>query len=213
MVKQLKNECEQMSKIVNFLLSFPSTYSNVTLFLRGKKKIQYFVDTYVKPKSGDKILDIGCGPGDILNFLPNVEYYGFDLDQSYIDSAKKRFGNRGKFFCKAVSRDAYLGDKCFDIILAMGILHHLNDDEARQMFELASHLLKTGGRLITYDGCYTPDQPVITKFILDIDRGKYVRREPAYKILAEGSFSNISTFIRNDLLQIPYTIIILECKK
>jgi cyclopropane fatty-acyl-phospholipid synthase-like methyltransferase len=204
---------EQMSRIVNLLLSFPRIYSNITLVLRGEKNIQYFVDTYVKPGPNDKLLDIGCGPADILDFLPGVEYYGFDQDKSYIDAAKKRFGNRGRFYCRAVSLDSFSGEHTFDIILAMGILHHLDDDEAQQLFELSYNLLKPGGRLITYDGCYTENQSIITKFILAIDRGKYIRKEPAYKKLAEKYFSNNSIHIRNDLLQIPYTIIIIECKK
>jgi cyclopropane fatty-acyl-phospholipid synthase-like methyltransferase len=171
------------------------------------------VDTYVRPNPRDRVLDIGCGPGDLLNFLPDVFYFGFDQDPFYIESAKKRFGNRGTFYCRAVSRDAFPGDSNFDIIIAMGILHHLNDEEARQLFELAHHLLKPDGRLITYDGCYTKDQSGLTRFILGIDRGKHVRDESGYKKLAGPGFSNISTCIRGDLLNIPYTIIIMECKK
>jgi SAM-dependent methyltransferase len=171
------------------------------------------MDIYVRPKVHDRVLDIGCGPGDILNFLPTVEYVGFDLDPFYINSAQKQFGNRGTFFCKAVSRDAFLGDNHFDIILAMGILHHISDVEARELFELAYHLLKPGGRLITYDGCYTQNQPAINKIILDIDRGNYVRTEAAYMNLAASSFKSVSSYVREDLFNIPYTLIIMECKK
>lgn len=171
------------------------------------------MDIYVCPKAHDRVLDIGCGPGDILNFLPDVEYYGFDLDPFYIKSAQKQFANRGTFFCKAVSRNAFSGDSDFDIILAMGILHHLSDVEARELFELAYHLLRPGGRLITYDGCYTENQSAIKKFILDIDRGKHVRTESAYKNLATSSFKSVSSSVREDLLNIPYTLIIMECKK
>jgi SAM-dependent methyltransferase len=194
-------------------MSYPAIYSNVTRLLRGKKKIRTFIDIYVRPKDHDRVLDIGCGPGDILNFLPDVEYFGFDQDPFYIKSAQKQFGKRGTFFCKAVSRDAFSGNNDFDIILAMGILHHLSDGEAGELFELAHHLLRPGGRLITYDGCYKENQPAINKFILDIDRGKYVRTETAYKNLAASSFKYVSSSVREDLFNIPYTLIIMECKK
>lgn len=61
------------------LLSNPYLYSATMRFLSNDKSNQMFIDTYVRPKSGDKLLDIGCGPADILNFLPDVEYYGFDI--------------------------------------------------------------------------------------------------------------------------------------
>ena len=202
-----------MRSAVSVIMSHPAIYSNVTRILRGKKTIQEFVDTYVRPSEGCRILDIGCGPGDILNYLPPVEYYGFDSDPHYIESAKKRFGSRGNFFCRMVSRDAFSGEANIDIILAMGILHHLDDNEAGQLFELAHHLLKPGGRLITYDGCYTPDQSRAQKFFLDIDRGKFVRNKGEYTLLAQQQFPGVTTTVRPDLLNIPYNIIIMECRK
>lgn len=194
-------------------MGHPRIYSTVTLLLRGRNTTQSFVNKYVRAKKGDCVLDIGCGTGDILNFLDDIEYHGFDLDPTYIEMAKKRYGARGAFFCKAVSRHAFPGESTFDIILAMGIVHHLRDDEAEQLFELAYHLLKPSGRLITYDGCYTEKQSIVEKFFLNIDRGKYVRTEKAYNDLARSGFSDISSYIRHDLLHIPYTIIIMECKK
>jgi ubiquinone/menaquinone biosynthesis C-methylase UbiE len=98
-----------MGFFIRHLMAYPEIYSNITLLLRGKKKTQSFVDHYIRPKKGDKVLDIGCGTGDILFFLPDVDYYGFDLDSSYIEMAKQRFGKRGKFFCRMVSRDAVQG--------------------------------------------------------------------------------------------------------
>jgi 2-polyprenyl-3-methyl-5-hydroxy-6-metoxy-1,4-benzoquinol methylase len=198
---------------INFLMSFPTVYSKVTLFLRGKKTTQEFINTYVKPKAGDKILDIGCGPGDALQFLPEVEYFGFDMDNGYIETAKNRYGSRGSFFCKKVSIDAVEGTECFDLVITMGVIHHLNDEEAKQLFELAFQLLKPGGRLVTYDGCYLPGQSRVEKFFLDIDRGKYVRTEQAYRQLIYRNFSHVTSDIRHDLLMIPYATIVFTCTK
>ena len=202
-----------MGFLVRGLMAFPGVYSRVTLLLRGKEGVRYFVDHYVRPRSGDRFLDIGCGTGDILLFLPEVDYYGFDMDPAYIERAKSRFPGRGKFFQKAVSRDTLSGERDFDIVLAMGILHHLDDGEARELFTLASKLLKPGGRLVTYDGCYTEDQSRLTRFFLWLDRGKFVRERSAYEKLAGHAFSHVETHVRDDLFNIPYTIIILECKK
>jgi cyclopropane fatty-acyl-phospholipid synthase-like methyltransferase len=172
-----------------------------------------FIETYVRPKSSDTVLDIGCGPAYILNFLPDVDYYGFDMDAGYIDAARKRYGKRGTFACKMVSKNALDENSQFDLILAKGVLHHLTDPEAADMFELAQAHLNKGGRLITFDGCYVPGQNYFAKKFLAMDRGKYVRTKEAYLKLASHSFSNITLTIRHDLLRIPYTILIMECTK
>ncbi len=180
--------------------------------LLGSDQItRMFVETYVRPKSGDKLLDIGCGPAGILNFLPDVKYYGFDIDAGYIDAAQKQFGKRGTFECKHVSKESLDENSRFDLILAKGVLHHLNDNEAADMFTLAQTHLNTGGRMITFDGCYVPGQSYFAKKFLAMDRGKYVRTKEAYIKFANNSFSNVIPTIRHDLLRIPYTILIMEC--
>jgi len=199
--------------VVRALMESPPIYSKVTSVLRGNDNIQRFVDTYIEAKEGDRILDIGCGTGYILNFLPDVDYYGFDLNGSYIKLAKKQFGRRGKFFHMAVDSRIAFDDKKFDIIIAMGVLHHLNDHDARQLFELASKHLKPTGCLVTgFDGCYVENQPAITRFILWLDRGKFIRGKSAYEDLARHAFTKVTSHIHEDLLNIPYTSIVLECR-
>lgn len=195
--------------LVRPLMDLPPVYSKVTLMLRGKDTIRRFVDLNIRPEGGERILDIGCGTGDILDYLPAVDYSGFDLNGQYIRRARKRFGNRGRFFQMAVNDEVSFGEK-FDIVLAMGILHHLNDDEARHLFTLAARLIKPGGRILTFDGCYTDNQSAFARFFLGLDRGKYVRDQGAYEALARHSFSEVR--VRYDRLAIPYTIIVMECR-
>ena len=37
------------------------------------------------------ILDIGCGPGNMIKNLSYNKYYGFDTDKKYINYAKKKY--------------------------------------------------------------------------------------------------------------------------
>ncbi|MFA4824280.1 MAG: class I SAM-dependent methyltransferase [Methanoregula sp.] len=196
---------------IKTILSNPHLYSATMRLLGSDQITRMFVETYVQPKSGDHVLDIGCGPADILNFLPDVKFCGFDIDAGYIDAARKNFGNRGTFVCKPVSKNALDENSRFDLILAKGVLHHLNDIEATDMFELAQTHLNKGGRMITFDGCYVPGQSYFAKKFLAMDRGKYVRTKEAYMKFAYHSFSNVIPTIRHDLLRIPYTILIMEC--
>ena len=49
-------------------------------------------------KPNVKVLDIGCGPAEILSTLPNIQYYGFDINPIYINSAKKNMSIKQNFF-------------------------------------------------------------------------------------------------------------------
>ena len=57
------------------------------------------IGSYLPIKSGQKVVDIGCGPGFIVEHLPRgISYLGFDTDASYIAYAMGRFGDKGRFF-------------------------------------------------------------------------------------------------------------------
>jgi cyclopropane fatty-acyl-phospholipid synthase-like methyltransferase len=193
------------------VLSIPSIYS-FFVNIMGKNFRATYVNQYIKPKINSSILDIGCGPADTLAYLPlGVDYVGFDFSEKYIKSAKKRFRNRGRFYCKKVSSDAIKYRGKFDIVLSTGVLHHLSDDEALQMFELAKSTMKSSGRFITFDGCFYEGQSRIARYLLQRDRGCYVRNQEGYLTIAKKVFPKIDVIIRHDLLRFPYTHIIMEC--
>jgi SAM-dependent methyltransferase len=193
------------------LLTLPSVYRLFDIFVRGDSR-RIYISQYVRPVAGEKVLDIGCGPGDMLENLPAVDYLGFDINPRYVEAARKRFSNRGRFFCgdvglTAIDREA----GSFDLVLATGVLHHLDDDRAVSLFNLARKALKPGARLITFDGCYCAGQPKLARFVVSRDRGQYVRESDEYMRLAAQVFPQVKSFIHHDLLRIPYTHVILQC--
>src|SRR3954469_11432428 len=105
------------------------------------------VNDYVRPQPGERVLDIGCGPGDALEYLPEVDYTGVDLSERYIEAARERWGDRGTFVCADV-RDAEFEGKEFDVVMSVGVLHHLDDAAARGLIDLAARRLAAGGRFV-----------------------------------------------------------------
>jgi SAM-dependent methyltransferase len=195
------------------LLDDTSAYRVFQNLVGNRRHFANFVREVVQPCPGARILDVGCGPADILEFLPaNIEYDGFDLNADYIKHAETRFKDRGRFFCCEVKNHPGVRGGSYDLVLANGVLHHLDDAEASKLFEIAFNALAPGGRLITYDGCYTPEQSFVVKLLLSMDRGKFVRTQKEYLALAHKAFETVESFVGN-WYRIPYTLLFLVCRK
>ena len=194
------------------LLDVPRVYSWFANCIGGDARSAYTRE-YVRPVPGQRIVDIGCGPADIVSELPRgVEYVGIDMSPEYIEAARARFGDRASFHCQPISADPGVRLGGFDIAMANGVLHHLDDAQALELLKLARAALAEGGRLVTLDGCYIPDQPAIARLLLKMDRGKHVRAPDAYVQLARRVFGRVVPHVRQDLLRIPYTHLIMECR-
>jgi cyclopropane fatty-acyl-phospholipid synthase-like methyltransferase len=195
------------------ILAAPWAYDLTQYVIRGTRYAQRFVVEHVRANRGDRVLDIGCGTGVMLQYLPDVRYVGVDVSHSYVAACRKRYGSKGRFYCQALTAGSVSDYGEFDLVLAIGLVHHLNDPEAANMFTLAKAALVPGGRLVTLDGVYSDDQSPVAKFLLRNDRGKFVRTEPAYRTLATSRFANVRSSIHHDLFRIPYTVLIMECTK
>jgi 2-polyprenyl-3-methyl-5-hydroxy-6-metoxy-1,4-benzoquinol methylase len=172
-----------------------------------------YVSDWIKARDGDRILDIGCGPGDILAYLPRVSYVGFDINPENIRAAEARFGDRGRFFASEASRETIrrLGE--FDIVTATGLLHHLDDAQCIELLEITRAALRATGRWITMDGVLTEKQSRIARYLVAHDRGRHVRTTEEYLRLARAVFPNATASVLDGLLRIPYTLIIMQGSK
>lgn len=195
-------------------LKVPFLYDLFQDSIGGNALRRRVIKKHVRAKAGDKVIDIGCGPAQILPWLPGVEYLGFDVSQAYIASAKKKYAGRGTFILgdtKTVWDDQRFRDA--DIVTALGILHHLDDEEAAHCFRFARHALKKGGRFLSHDPCWVPNQGFLSRYLMSKDRGQNVRTEQAYRDLAESVFQNVASWVDMKPMRIPYVMVVLECEK
>lgn len=193
------------------VLKHPIVYNTYQKLVGGYNARRLFVKNNVSAKAGQRILDIGCGPGYILDFLPKVDYTGIDLDQSYIEQAKKKYGNRGNFICKSVDDFILETSQSFDIVIATGVLHHLDDNQCINLFNITKKALKPNGKFVSFDGVYVKNQNKIAKYFLDNDRGQYIRNQKEYEQLTNTIFTKTDSTIDHSYFYIPYTSIIMEC--
>ena len=205
-----------MIRRIRTVLARPWAYQLFFNVIGAPERSRILVRDYIRPRPGNRILEIGCGPGTIVPFLPESEYVGFDLSEEYVEQARKKFRMaypRVQFFCERVSEYTLPQRNYFDVVLALGILHHLDDPEALRLFQIAHDALKPGGKLVTLDGVWTNDQSGAARYLLAQDRGQFVRTTEQYVRLAGEVFAVVVPSIRHDLLRIPYTHLILECER
>ena len=193
------------------LLTLPAAYELFQQVVGSPNVRSEFIDNHVRPKKGDRLLDIGCGPGDILTYLPEVAYTGVDLNPRYISSAQKKYGGRGTFSVAGV--DDLVADRLgtFDIVIAKSLLHHIDDTQVRRLFEMVTRILAPAGRLVTLDAGYAQGQSALSRFVVGKDRGANVRADSHYVALAREWFDEVDVTVHHRLLRMPYTHVLLDC--
>jgi ubiquinone/menaquinone biosynthesis C-methylase UbiE len=203
----------QINSGLRSVLSIPFVYDVLQNIMGAHKVRSQLVEQFILPFPGAKILDIGCGTAEILNYLSkDLEYVGYDISEHYIAVAKKRFGERGNFTCGYFDEIQAKKQSSFDIVLILGALHHLDDDVAQKLISLVLSVLSPSGRLITIDPCFEKDQNPIARFLISKDRGQNVRDKYQYLKLINPYFSDIKSEVIHRKW-IPYTHIIMQCTR
>ena len=133
---------------IKSLLALPFGYRMLHGILGTHRMRRHYVDEFVKPEPASRVVDIGCGTADILNYLPAVDYFGVDYNAHYIDHNRRRFP-RARFHIASVSMDLKKLLPPADLVFANALLHHLDDTEADALFASAKQLVSSGGRLCT----------------------------------------------------------------
>jgi SAM-dependent methyltransferase len=204
----------QITGGVRSILSSPAVYSAFQNLIGARRGRGLLYREYIRAKAGDVLVDVGCGPGDILEHVdPAVRYVGLDLSQAYIAAAKRAHGDRASFHCADIAQLPADAIPPCQVAIAIGLLHHLDDDQARRLIAHLYDRLAPGGRLVTLDGAFWPGQSRVARFLISKDRGQNVRSGEGYRDLALSRFDRVELIRRDDMLNIPYTHAILECTK
>ena len=192
-----------------------------TLFKRAlgnRRAYEWMNREFWRTKPGQKVVDIGCGPGIVLRYLPeDIRYVGFDVSEEYIGHARKAYaGDSRRTFLVGNSETfarqlpASMADA--DLVLINGVLHHLDDAEALTALRLARACLRPGGRLVSYENCLLRSQAPLARWFVSRDRGRNLRYESEWKQLFAEVFEEFETHVLTGLIRIPYTHIVTEAR-
>lgn len=113
-------------------------------FQKANKYNKWIIDQ-VKPfLVGIKVLEVGCGLGNITKLLKN--YYdmtGVDIRQDYLDYTRKTLHVETK--CCDLSQKAHFHEE-FDAAFSLNVLEHIENQ--KQMLLNINRALKPGGNLV-----------------------------------------------------------------
>ena len=194
------------------VFSVPQIYRFAQRAVGADKIRNILVNDILRIEPGLRIVDIGCGPANILAYLPDVDYVGFDHSQSYIEAAQNRFRDRGRFINMTagnVSLDSFSPQ---DLAMSIGVLHHLDDDEVLAALQTAKTVLACDGRFVSVDPTFVDDQHPIGRFLASRDRGQHVRTPNETEALVTQVFNDVSVRTRHDLLRVPYSHVLVEAR-
>lgn len=99
-------------------------------------------------KEGDRIIDVGCGNGRLLELFKgeNINYTGVDISDRLINLARKKHPDNN--FVVADNLNLPFSDNNFDKVFSIAVLHTIPSNQLREkaIIEL-KRILKPGGFL------------------------------------------------------------------
>jgi SAM-dependent methyltransferase len=140
-----------INKIVNKILSIPGVWGFFQDFI-GANQFKAKIYPSVIETKGGTLLDFGCSYGNETAAFIDFDYYGIDVDEQAITSAKAKFAAHPnvKFFCIDIIENGFKED-FFDHILFAGTGHHLTDDDLKKIVDILMKNLKNAGTLHFFD--------------------------------------------------------------
>lgn len=127
-------------------------FDNTDNYLKNNSNISLrknIIKTLIGNKKGDRILDVGCGNGDLSKdyiLKNNVDF--FDISQNMLDILKKTIKKEKIDSIRLIQGDFlnYHFDKKYDVILFVGVLAHV--DSVKISVKKVSDLLNKNGVVV-----------------------------------------------------------------
>ena len=199
--------------VVRRVLDLPGGFDAYQRVVGASRSKRTFMETFVRLRSGERVLDIGCGTGALCEYVPpGVFYLGVDVDEDYVEAARARYSPRCEFVCADAAGFRAEEHGRFDVAIAYGVLHHLDEHQAGEIIRMARAAVGRSGRVAVCEPVRTPDQGRLEAFIMRHDRGKFIRTKDEYVRLVAESFGQVDAEVVERTYRIPFTVAVLEAR-
>lgn len=151
----------------------------------------------IKPYSKGRILEIGCGIGNISEFFinDNFDIVLSDLRDNYIEIVKNKFTNEViKIDLVDVDFETKHKDLIgtFDTVFALNVVEHIKDDH--KAIENCKKLLKNQGHLIILVPAY---QTLFNNFDVELEHYRRYTQKSLKQLIKANQLNIIKTFSFN----------------
>lgn len=99
-------------------------------------------------RSRDRVIEVGCGAGNIIEKAPQGILFGVDLSGPILNKAKKRM-NKKAFLLQADAQNLPCQDRIFERVICSEVLEHLLDPSAA-LHEIARVLKHQGIAVVSF---------------------------------------------------------------
>ncbi|RLB91766.1 MAG: hypothetical protein DRH10_01115 [Deltaproteobacteria bacterium] len=177
--------------------------TDIEKWLREEGKV-FFEDIGIK--KGQNILDFGCGAGHYT--IPaakvvgkNGRVYALDKDTEALNQLTQKAESEGldnivPICNQSKELEINLEDESIDVMLLYDILHYMESEKRRRVYENACRILKAGAILSVYPKHRRSDEPLwnladmeLEDVIGEIERAKFhLERKFQKKLIHNGNY-------------------------
>lgn len=196
------------------LVTHPLLYRGFQNLLGARHARRIVEARFLADFAGQDVLEVGCGPGEWAPHMAGCRsYLGLDWNPAHIAAARDRVRDARFAFEVADIRDrSVLAKQGYDRVFAFGILHHLDDAEVRALVQALRDLMRPGGRLVIGEPVFHEGQGRLARFMKRRDSGQHIRTQAGYRHLLDPVFGEVLCEVQTDLLRIPYSHAIFQCR-
>lgn len=158
----------------------PATFYNSLVNIFYNKRFLKAIQTEVGPTRGIRILDVPCGTGILMHCCKPSTYVGADIDTSRVFDAGCRYP--GEVFVVSDASALSFAQDQFDLILASGLFHHVDDKILAAILSEFRRVLSPGGKIVVIEAIWPRNKFNVIGYVgRKLDQGKFVRHAAAYE--------------------------------
>lgn len=150
-----------------------------------------------------KMIDFGCGGGNLLISLNNMGFYAYGIEKSerLYNIARERILKAGykeeQIIKGGIEALHNFEPESIDVVMVIGVFQYLSPEEYEELLNNIHYVLKKGGYLICSFQNALFDLFTFNKYTLDFYKEKFIRPLGVDKLLGEGVYEDLKNLITN----------------